>query len=471
MTSWLDCALAVRGNRKLSVAEMMSNVAQEAVACGVRPVRMANMPHILSVSSAGPDMAECQPSQEGTDDHIGVLPGDTYRCSRCPRLAANTAYTVHLVATEVPQLFSGSMSNVQTLQLTTLPVPATPRFSEAPVMSSSNSSSITINFATHDAVAVAYAVTYAETYAPFFPGYELQFQSAGLRAEAIIRHARQASGGTLETPITDSSQNSTSKKLLQAATFAPDTAPATLIGEQDGAVVAAGFAAAASAVQELTIAPKCTGGACEVSENVIGAMLAPDTAYRVWMVAVGEASLRVVNSSSTVQSAGMRTCHVLTTVHVQPLLSQTCSLPERYRSVTMCSLAASQDVFMVTAATQPDRAPPAPTGNFPAVTESSFSFSLQQDEPGIAQVALVLPREQVELAATISPGATDAPLTVPHLLRSRKGAWRMHGGQTACDVPSAQALAPAAWPAAILAHSSGCLKQAHGRSIDLLCRH
>lgn len=43
-------------------------------------------------------------------------------------------------------------------------------------------------------------------------------------------------------------------------------------------------------LQELVISPQCIGDACEVNENVLGAMLAPATTYRIWMVAVGRST-------------------------------------------------------------------------------------------------------------------------------------------------------------------------------------
>lgn len=41
---------------------------------------------------------------------------------------------------------------------------------------------------------------------------------------------------------------------------------------------------------QVVISPDCIGDACQVSENVLGTMLAPATTYRVWMVAVGHST-------------------------------------------------------------------------------------------------------------------------------------------------------------------------------------
>ena len=80
----------------------------------------------------------------------------------------------------------------------------------------------------------------------------------------------------------------------------------------------------------------------------------------------------------------------------------------------------SEEVHMVEVTTLPDTAPPEPSGSFRAVDETSFLFSVQQDEPGTALVAIVLPREQDAWGSTLAPGAVSYSNDIPSLLRAQQ---------------------------------------------------
>lgn len=80
-------------------------------------------------------------------------------------------------------------------------------------------------------------------------------------------------------------------------------------------------------------------------------------------------------------------------------------------------VAVSDEVHMVEVTTLPDTVPPEPSGSFRAVEETSLLFSLQQDEPGTALVAIVLPREQDAWGRALAPGAVTSSWDIPALLR------------------------------------------------------
>lgn len=91
----------------------------------------------------------------------------------------------------------------------------------------------------------------------------------------------------------------------------------------------------------------------------------------------------------------------------------------------------SDEVYMVDVTTLPDTVHPEPSGTFSTVTESSFVFRLQQDEPGTALVAVVLPRAQGAWSQALSPGASMSSMNVPILLDAQQvsGVFLAHPGR------------------------------------------
>ena len=89
-------------------------------------------------------------------------------------------------------------------------------------------------------------------------------------------------------------------------------------------------------------------------------------------------------------------------------------------------VAVSDEVHMVEVTTLPDTVPPEPSGSFRAVEEMSFLFSLQQDEPGTALIAVVLPREQGAWRRALAPGAVTSSRDIPALLRAQHVSGLLH---------------------------------------------
>lgn len=186
--------------RCISFSKIQSTV-QVAAACGLRAINVAEIPHIISISSIESPPIDCLPAEAAGAAYPGMyiaLPEqDLYKCSRCPTLTASTNYTVFLAATEGSSEYSGTATLATALQVRTLATPTAPRLLSEPVVASVDSSSITVNFQeqeldndTSQAIGVAYALTYARISAPFFPGYSLDFPVAEPSAEDIIAYAR-----------------------------------------------------------------------------------------------------------------------------------------------------------------------------------------------------------------------------------------------------------------------------------------